>query len=89
MDIHILLQYSQVTMSDDERRTLSPHPELDEAPLPVDEEPLIAPLAPRVVPLEESQVEVSASPAFQVLDEVSGGPMLVPTTDITIQYQKS
>ncbi|XP_019623769.1 PREDICTED: coiled-coil domain-containing protein 146-like [Branchiostoma belcheri] len=57
-------------MSDDERRPLSPHIEVDEGPPQAPEEPLIAPLAPRVVPLEESQVEVSASPAFQVLDEL-------------------
>lgn len=33
-------------------------------------EPAIAPLAPKVILQEESQVEVSASPAFQCLDEV-------------------
>ena len=31
----------------------------------------IAPLAPKVILQEEGQVEVSASPAFQCLDEVS------------------
>ena len=34
-------------------------------------EPAIAPLAPKVILQEEGQVEVSASPAFQCLDEVS------------------
>lgn len=33
-------------------------------------EPAIAPLAPKVILQEEGQVEVSASPAFQCLDEV-------------------
>ncbi|XP_038067979.1 coiled-coil domain-containing protein 146-like [Patiria miniata] len=33
-------------------------------------EPAIAPLAPKVILQEESQVEVSASPAFQCLDEL-------------------
>lgn len=36
----------------------------------VDYSPAIAPLPPRVSKIEESQVEVSASPAFQCLDEL-------------------
>lgn len=40
------------------------------------DEPAIAPLAPKVILQEEGQVEVSASPAFQCLDEVSGPSFL-------------
>ena len=39
--------------------------------VPVDYEPAIAAIPPKVVLQEESQVEVSASPAFQCLDDVS------------------
>ena len=37
----------------------------------VDYSPAIAPLSPKVLKQEENQVEVSSSPAFQCLDEVS------------------
>ena len=56
--------------SDEEREVGSEHGDEQDVH-PPDYIPPISALPPRVVLQEESQVEVSASPAFQCLDDVS------------------
>ena len=70
-----LLPFFSAKMSDAEPSPRSPEEEEEEAGMDATPDSLeyaapISALPPKVVQQEESQVEVSASPAFQCLDEV-------------------
>lgn len=71
-------------MSDKESEDGRDKEEEEEDEEPLKYAPAISALPPRVIQQEESQVEVSASPAFQCLEEV--GTTLWWTKSVLLMY---